>query len=238
MDKHRITTAVAAGATCLALTLGAGSAFASTTETPAEPTAPAADATPLTDSQVLNHRGVDDFTDNEKGSQYFIPVRWMQIHELAYGYKDGSFGKYRDISRGESLAMIYRYMDPDFDVEDGEEPFSDVDDDHTFYSAITWAEAEEVAYGYADGEFKPEWDVTRGEFVAFLYRASGTDFTADEDESDFEDVEPGDTHYDAISWAAARGIVTGYGDENFRPDQNIVRAEVAKVLHYYAKSSR
>jgi hypothetical protein len=239
MYKHRITTAVAAGAACLALTLGSGSAFASTTEAPADPTAPAATAAPLTDSQVLRHRGVEDFTDNEKGSPYYIPVRWMQIHKLAWGYWDGSFGKYKDISRGESLAMIYRYLDPDFDIEQGEEePFSDVDEDHTFYRAITWAEAEEVAYGYNDGEFKSDWDVTRGEFVSFLYRASGSDFTGDEDESDFEDVKTSNAHYDAIAWAAARGIVTGYEDENFRPDQNIVRAEVAKVLHYYAKTSR
>ena len=232
MNKHRFTTGLAAGATCLALALGAGSAaVAATVEAPA-------DATPLTDSEVLNHKVRKDFTDNEKGSPYFIPVRWMQIHKLAHGYKDGSFGKYKDISRGESLAMIYRYEDPDFDHEAADdEPFLDVDEDHTFYRAISWAEAEDVAYGYKDGEFKSTWDVTRGEFVSFLYRASGSDFEGGE-ESDFEDVKTTSAHYDAIAWAAARGIVTGYEDESFKPNQNIVRAEVAKVLHYYAKTSR
>ncbi|NUL49365.1 bifunctional metallophosphatase/5'-nucleotidase, partial [Cellulosimicrobium funkei] len=54
----------------------------------------------------------EHFTDNAPGSKHFAPVRWMQLEGLTNGYSDGSFGKDREISRGESLAFVYRYLDP------------------------------------------------------------------------------------------------------------------------------
>ncbi|NUL49526.1 ExeM/NucH family extracellular endonuclease, partial [Cellulosimicrobium funkei] len=55
---------------------------------------------------------VEHFTDNQPGSKHFAPVRWMQLEGLTNGYSDGSFGKDRQISRGESLAFVYRYLAP------------------------------------------------------------------------------------------------------------------------------
>lgn len=169
----------------------------------------------------------DDFTDNDPGSRFYDSVRWMQCNEITEGYSNGSYGKDKDISRGESVAFIYRYVDPEFTPEG--ETFPDVPQDHTFYEPISWAQAEEISVGYVDGEFKPLREVTRAEFASFAYRAlqPTEDGTG---ETEFTDVPESDAAYDAITWMASHGISKGYSDGSFRPDQPITRGEVAELM--------
>ncbi|NUL45692.1 tannase/feruloyl esterase family alpha/beta hydrolase [Cellulosimicrobium funkei] len=172
-----------------------------------------------------------DFTDNtDQETWYYQPVRWMQLTGLSVGYADGSYGIRRDITRGESLAFLYRYWGEEA-VEDGTS-FADVRQDHEFYDAISWAEALDITHGYADGTFKPTREVTRGEFASFLYRTAAPEPT-DGPAPVFSDVPEGSAHQEAISWLTAEELVIGYSTGEFRPDQPITRAEVAKVLYGY-----
>ena len=175
----------------------------------------------------------EDFSDNPDGSQYYAPVRWMQEQGITTGYADGTYGKFRDISRGESLAFLYRYRDG---APGAGEDFSDVTADSSFYDAITWAVENGVATGYGDGTFRSGAEVTRAEFVSFLHRASGAEAAGEV--TDFPDVDPDSAHAEAIAWAAARGVVTGYEDGTFRPHAPIHRAEVAVVLHQFDQSDQ
>ncbi|MGM7666337.1 tannase/feruloyl esterase family alpha/beta hydrolase [Microbacterium sp. A93] len=172
-----------------------------------------------------------DFTDNtDQETWYYQPVRWMQLTGVSTGYVDGSFGTHRNITRGESLAFLYRYSGEEV-VEDGA-TFPDVPEGHSFYDAISWAQAKEITRGYADGTFKPGHEVTRGEFASFLYRVAAPE-PAEGTEPTFPDVPAGSTHQKAISWLAAQELVVGYSNGDFRPDRPIIRAEVAKVLSGY-----
>ena len=171
--------------------------------------------------------GPADFADNAPGTKYYAPVRWMQVTELTQGYADGTFRKDRDVTRGESLAFLYRYLDPDAPAPG--EPFSDVPARHTFAEAITWARAEEITAGYADGTFRPARPITRGEFASFLHRAVEPDHVGPED-AEFEDVPASNAHYETITWLASEGLSVGYFDGTFRPGQQITRGEVAVLL--------
>ncbi|XKH52352.1 S-layer homology domain-containing protein [Citricoccus nitrophenolicus] len=170
-----------------------------------------------------------DFTDNAPGSQYYAPVRWLQLEGISTGHADGSYRKFDDISRGESVAFLYRYLDG---TAGAGEDFSDVTDQSSFYDEISWATAEGVTTGYIDGTFRAAEDVTRGEFVSFLYRASGAETTAPEEPA-FPDVDVNSAHAEAIAWAASQGVVNGYQDDMFRPHEPIHRAEVATVLSHF-----
>ncbi len=171
-----------------------------------------------------------DFTDNAPGSRHYAPVRWLQLQGITQGYADGSFGKDRDISRGESLAFLYRYLDPEVDL--GDAPFPDVPAGATFFAPISWAAQAEVTQGYADGEFKPRRSVTRGEFATFLYRAVKPEHLGPED-TEFTDVPTSSAHYQAITWLASEAISVGYRDHSYRPNQQITRAEAATLLYRY-----
>ncbi len=170
---------------------------------------------------------LEDFTDNAPGSRFYDSVRWMQCNEITEGYSDGSYGKDRDISRGESVAFLYRYVEPG-EVEGGV-TFPDVPEDHTFFTPITWASAEEITMGYVDGTFKPTRLVTRGEFASFAYRAVGPE-DGEPAEHGFSDVPETNAHFEAINWMAATGISRGYADGTYRPGQPITRGEVAELM--------
>lgn len=57
-----------------------------------------------------------------------------------------------------------------------------------------------------------------------------------EDEYPFSDVE-GTTHEDAILWAVGRGVVRGYSDGTFRPNEPLTRGQGAAMFHAYDKGS-
>ncbi|MEV4899990.1 LamG-like jellyroll fold domain-containing protein [Citricoccus sp. NPDC055426] len=172
---------------------------------------------------------IEDFADNQPGSRFFEPVRWMQENGLTEGYSDNTYRKDRDISRGESLAFIFRYLQPEFGAEGV--PFTDISEAHTFYEPISWARQNEVTSGYSDGEFKSGREVTRGEFASFLFRA--VDPEGSFAETGFEDVDSSNAHFEAVNWLKESGLVTGYTDGSFRADRQITRGEVAVILHAF-----
>ncbi|WP_313818396.1 ExeM/NucH family extracellular endonuclease [Citricoccus sp.] len=184
---------------------------------------------------------VEDFSDNQPGSVYYAPVRWMQAAGVTTGYTDGTYRKAAEITRGESVAFLQRYLDPDYTVDPADEDapvFPDVPAGAPHFTPIAWAAddsdgATAVSQGYTDGNFRPGQDVTRAEFVTFLYRAADPEgFTAPE-VSVFPDVPSTGSYYEAISWAAAEGLVNGYHDGDYRPYEPISRGEVAKVMHQH-----
>lgn len=78
---------------------------------------------------------------------------------------------------------------------------------------------------------------TRGQIVAFLYRAAGSPETADTAVK-FSDVAPGAYYADAVRWASANGIASGTGNGKFSPDTVCTRGQIVTLLYnYYGKSA-
>ena len=169
------------------------------------------------------------FTDNPTDTAYYDAVAWMQWSGLSNGYADNTFGIRQDISRGESLAFVYRVIDPSGRVP-STTPFRDVKKGDTFFAPIAWAAAEKIATGYQNGTFGTDREVTRGEFASMLFRATEAKTTASRS---FPDVTSSNPHRSAIAWLAASGLSTGYADGKFHPEWEITRGEVANILHRY-----
>ncbi|TFI50544.1 S-layer homology domain-containing protein [Micrococcus endophyticus] len=156
-------------------------------------------------------------------------MRWMQCEGITTGFADGTYRKHADISRGQSLAFMHRYLDPEFTAP-ATSPFRDVEVGSTFYEAITWAAATGVTKGYSDNTFKQYQDVTRAEFAAFVFRAVGDEDFQVPAESPFTDLMPGQTHYQAITWMESEGLLKGYQDGSFGVAKPITRGEVAVIM--------
>lgn len=78
--------------------------------------------------------------------------------------------------------------------------------------------------------------LTRGMFVSVVYRIENALGGALGDyENVFVDVVTDSEHENAISWAAAAGIVVGVGEGVFAPDEYITREQMAVILHRYYK---
>ena len=95
-----------------------------------------------------------------------------------------------------------------------------------------------VAYimGYPDGTVQPEGEITRAEACTIFFRLL-TDSSRDyyfSKTNDYTDVNAGDWFNNAISTLSNAGIVTGYNDGTFRPNQPITRGEMAKIIANFA----
>ena len=88
-------------------------------------------------------------------------------------------------------------------------------------------------YGMTDTLFAPDTDITRGMFVTVLYRMDGEPKTAKE--YNFKDVPQNAYYADAVAWASKNGIVAGYSNEEYMPDNTISREQMAAIMYRYVK---
>ena len=96
-----------------------------------------------------------------------------------------------------------------------------------------------VAYimGYPDGKVRPEGEITRAEACTIFFRLltkESRDYYFSRT-NDYTDVSRTDWFNNAISTLSNAGIVTGYADGTFRPDQPITRGEMAKIIANFAR---
>ncbi len=87
--------------------------------------------------------------------------------------------------------------------------------------------------GTSDTTFSPYVTTSRGMIVTILYRIENEPVVSGA--CPFDDVKAGGYYEKAITWAAANGIVGGYGDAKFGPDDNITREQMAAILYRYAQ---
>lgn len=105
--------------------------------------------------------------------------------------------------------------------------FSDVaygENVHT--SAINELVRREIVAGREDGTYRPAAALSRGQLATFLGRAIGVEQST---EAQFSDVE-GTTHAGYINALAERGLVAGYTDGTYRPNEPVGRDQIAAVL--------
>ena len=76
--------------------------------------------------------------------------------------------------------------------------------------------------------------MTRARFLEDLWRVSGE--PAAEGSLPFDDVEESTAYADAVRWAVDRGIVNGYGDGRFGPDDPVTREQMAAMLYRSAQA--
>lgn len=105
---------------------------------------------------------------------------------------------------------------------------------HWAQAAIEKALLAGIAKGYTDGKFHPDGVVTRSEFAVFLSRALKLKGGADDSSYNDQQSIPAwaQTH---VARAGEAGLLTGYSDQTFRPNQQITRVELAAIIARAAK---
>lgn len=111
-------------------------------------------------------------------------------------------------------------------------PFSDLEPGSWYESAVEYVWKNGLMNGISASAFSPSQTTTRGMIVTILHRMSGE---PDGGNGTFTDLASGAYYRQAVHWAAANGIVTGYGDGRFGPDDPITREQLAEILYRYAR---
>ncbi len=114
--------------------------------------------------------------------------------------------------------------------------FNDLDG-HWAQSAITYCVANGLFSGINNTTFAPDQTMTRAMFITVIGRLyqemSGETITAG-GESQFNDIQPDAYYVQFLDWAAENGIVTGYGDGRFGPNDDVTRAQMALIIANFA----
>jgi hypothetical protein len=108
--------------------------------------------------------------------------------------------------------------------------FSDVASNHWASIFINYLATKGIINGYTDGTFKPEGVITRAEFAKIAVMAGNFALSTTSTTSSFSDVASSHWAFKYIETAKNQGIIGGYADGTFRPDEKISRAELAKMV--------
>lgn len=110
-------------------------------------------------------------------------------------------------------------------------PYSDVSDSAWYYDAISWADSKNLIDSASQTTFGATLPMSRGMTAELLYRLESSPLNAQA--GYFLDVTP--KYAAAINWAASQGLMSGYGNNIFGPDNPLTREQMAAILFRYAQ---
>lgn len=110
-------------------------------------------------------------------------------------------------------------------------PFVDVPADAWYADAVTYVVNAGLMNGTSATTFSPNGTTDRAMLVTVLYRLEGSPSVTSYPQ--FSDVPGGTWYTDAVAWAAANGIVDGYGNGQFGPTDPVTREQTATILYRY-----
>ena len=112
-------------------------------------------------------------------------------------------------------------------------PFKDVDTSKWYHLSVDYVLTHKMMNGVSSRAFAPNANLTRGMLVQILYNMEGKPKgTA----ANFSDVQADAWYAEAVGWAAANKVVTGYADGTFRANAAVTREQAAAILYRYAQS--
>ena len=101
------------------------------------------------------------------------------------------------------------------------------------YKAISTGGGGGGSSGGGDTTFEPDTPMSRAMLVTVLWRMDGDPIV--NSANIFTDVADDAWYADAVLWANTNGIVSGYGEGLFGPNDNITREQMAAILYRYAE---
>lgn len=113
-------------------------------------------------------------------------------------------------------------------------PFSDVEEGSWYYNAVKYAMENGLMSGTGAYTFQPHTTLSRAMMAQILYALEGKPIVSAS--GGFRDVPTGAWFSKAVHWAQSKGIITGYEDGRFAPNDPLTREQLALILYNYAKT--
>ena len=111
--------------------------------------------------------------------------------------------------------------------------FTDIDLKAWYHEYVCYAIQNELMYGTSTNTFEPNLATTRGMIITLFYRLEGSPKVAYGQY--YSDVVAGQWFTDAVIWGTQNGIIKGYDDGTYKPDQIITREQIAAIFYRYAQ---
>ncbi|MFD1887280.1 S-layer homology domain-containing protein [Paenibacillus wenxiniae] len=144
------------------------------------------------------------------------------------GYQDGTFRPEQKVTRAELAVMLDRLIGSNTQTT-GELDFKDIPNAYWAASGIGLVQQQGWMKGYPDGTFQPGQALTRAELASLIARWKELDST-NASTSAANDI-PGNWAASDINKVVAAGLMKGFPDGQFYPNQPVTRAEIVTVLN-------
>ena len=153
---------------------------------------------------------------------------------LVDGQSVGAVNTYTfdNVQKRHTIEAVFAKENPSM----GGNPFTDVKESDWFYDDVMFVYGNGLMSGTSATTFGPNLNTTRAQIAVIFYRMDGSPEVIGD--SPFTDVEygPGTAwYYDAATWAQQSGVMSGYGNNLFGPNDPVTRQQLAVTFYNYAK---
>ncbi len=183
------------------------------------------------------------FSDVPPNHPFYTFIRCLACRGILGGYSDGTFRPGNPTTRGQMAKIIANaagILDP---IPPNRQTYTDVPPSHPFWVYIERLSAHGIVGGYADGTFRPDNWVTRGQLTKFASNAAGFSEPIPSNQQTYTDVPPSQTFWLYIERLSGRGVISGYqcgvppagpcDPQNrpwFLPDNTVTRGQTSKIV--------
>ena len=182
----------------------------------------------------------DDFTDVSRSDWYYQFVDYVASKGYFNGTAETTFAPAENMTRAMFVTVLFRFDGAKGDRS--QSAFTDVAPGEWYTDAINWAAANRIVDGVGDGKFAPNDPITRAQMCAMIERyltlyKKAWKVTLPETGS--VSVMVDENAIPAYALAAVKqcqrhGLVNGFEDGTFRPNELSTRAQVAAVIYRMA----
>ena len=173
----------------------------------------------------------------EKGEDQTFKIKAEKGYEIADvlvdGKSVGAVAKYtfKNVKAKHTIEATFKKVEMPEQKPEEKETFKDVKKNDWYYEAVEYVANKGLMNGTGNDEFTPDANTTRGMIVTILYRLEGSPEVS---MSTFTDVANTEYYAKAVAWAEKNGIVNGYGEGKFGPNDVITREQLAAIMYRYS----
>jgi hypothetical protein len=175
-----------------------------------------------------------EFSDVHEGDWFYSHINDISGKRIMTGYSDGTFRPNQPITRAEftkTIVTAFNITASSVSYPNGY--FYDVSEDSWYWSYVNVANWAGIVKGYSDRSFRPNQPITRAEAVTILNRLPKITTISAIKELPFTDVSKNDWFFGAVQNIYSMGIINGKSVTLFAPNDNITRAETAKIISLF-----
>lgn len=159
----------------------------------------------------------------EKEIMFLAEQGWIS------GYLDGTFKPNKPVTRAQAAKIISNFLG--LTPTNEKISFSDVDQNHWALDVINLVAQHKIMNGLGDGRFDPDANVTRAQMAQIIYNAGFFSHSNNNQMNSFIDVGYNHWAYEAIETMKQEGILNGYSDGRFGPNDSTSRAQLAVIIY-------
>jgi len=178
------------------------------------------------------------FTDVHTGDWFNDDIEYVYKKGLMLGTSDDKFSPNTNLSRAMIVTILYR-LEYEPNVDELENPFSDVTANQYYTKAVLWAAENGIVNGY-HGEFSPNDYISRQDLAVILYRYAvfaEKKLTETRNYPGFSDASSIASYAKvAVEALYKAGVINGKPNNKFDPGGNATRAETAAMLHRFLEN--